>query len=147
MAMKFVSEVAQMSPAAGVGTILRPTPEGKTWGKCAVCSQAKRFAMPPFSEPTKVNAGFTLIELLVVIAIVGILAGLLLPVLSASRRKAQAAECTSNLKQIGQAVYMYCQDNEDHLPFAWYDNPNPRINNFYSLLKPVMIAANFDGYG
>lgn len=93
------------------------------------------------------GAGFTLIELLVVISIIAILAALLLPALSASRRKAQALECLSNLRQIGQVTFLYCQDNDDHLPFAWYDEPNPEINSFYSLLTPILLRADFDGYG
>jgi prepilin-type N-terminal cleavage/methylation domain-containing protein/prepilin-type processing-associated H-X9-DG protein len=92
------------------------------------------------------GTGFTLIELLVVIAIISILAAMLLPVLSSSRRKAQRIECVNHLRQIGVATVMYCQDNEDRLPFAWYNETNPEINNFYSLLTPIIIAAEFDGY-
>jgi prepilin-type N-terminal cleavage/methylation domain-containing protein/prepilin-type processing-associated H-X9-DG protein len=53
---------------------------------------------------------FTLIELLVVIAIIAILAALLLPALSAAKRKAQEAACKNNLKQMSLAAFMYGND-------------------------------------
>ena len=59
---------------------------------------------------------FTLIELLIVVAIIAILAGMLLPALNKARAKATSIACSSNLRQITQAMMRYALDNNEYIP-------------------------------
>jgi prepilin-type N-terminal cleavage/methylation domain-containing protein/prepilin-type processing-associated H-X9-DG protein len=109
--------------------------------------QMKRGRFPQCVDMKKLNrpGGFTLVELLVVITIIGLLASLLLPALSAARRKAQAAQCVNKLRQMYQATFLYSENQNDALPFAWYNDPAPTINSFYALLMPLLYNTGFDG--
>ncbi|MGD0139070.1 MAG: type II secretion system protein [Tepidisphaeraceae bacterium] len=62
--------------------------------------------------------GFSLLELLVVIGIIAVLLGLLLPALTRSRRAANGVVCASNLRQLGNALQMYANDNNGWYPRA-----------------------------
>lgn len=66
------------------------------------------------------RCAFTLIELLVVIAVIAILAALLIPVLAKAKESGLRASCKSNLRQIGMALQMYAQDNNNLLPDLRY---------------------------
>lgn len=59
---------------------------------------------------------FTLLELLVVVAVIAILAAMLLPALSKARGMANQIACSANLKQIGTAVMVYADGNDQLFP-------------------------------
>src|SRR5579862_2098139 len=81
---------------------------------------------------------FTLIELLVVVAIISILAAILFPVFATAREKARQTQCTSNLRQIGLAIYQYLQDYDETYPC---DTSDPNLwqgRHFRWLIMPYL---------
>jgi len=76
------------------------------------------------------KAGFTLVELLVVIGIIALLISVLLPALNQAKQQANSLWCKSNLRQIGQAFFMYSMYNNGRLPlYYWNGDGDPTTPN------------------
>lgn len=69
----------------------------------------------------KKSRAFTLIELLVVVAIIALLISILLPSLSRARELSKRTVCSANLRGIGQAMYIYAQDDPQIFPAVFQD--------------------------
>lgn len=67
--------------------------------------------------------GFTLIELLVVIAVIAILAAILFPVFTKVQENAKTSSCLSNMRQIGNAMQIYMDSNNDTFPLDSHWSP------------------------
>lgn len=75
----------------------------------------------PVRPSPRLARGFTLIELLVMLGIVLVLAGIFVPLLSASREESNRAMCANNLMQIWEALSAYANSNGKNLPRVVYD--------------------------
>ena len=67
---------------------------------------------------TRVCSGFTLVETLAVLASISVLLAITVPAVSSVRASSRAAQCQSNLRQLGVAATCYALQNRDRFPAA-----------------------------
>lgn len=79
---------------------------------------------------------FSLVELLVVIGVIGILLALLFPTLALSWAYARRVNCQSNLRQVGQALIMYANENHGWIIPVDNDPTNEGGVRGYGILLP-----------
>ena len=95
------------------------------------------------------RSAFTLLELMITIFVIGILAALLLPTLARSKASARDTTCLNNLHQIGIAVQVYVDENENRLPIM-FDSPiageagitNALLPSAGTVLLPYLTTSN-----
>jgi type II secretory pathway pseudopilin PulG len=82
----------------------------------------------------RTRSGFTVFELLLVLAVLGVMLGLLLPLVQQMRLMAARTQSQNNMKQIGLAVHNYANTFNNKLP------PNFDANRFsaHAVLLPYL---------
>lgn len=82
--------------------------------------------MPPLHSSRRIaSRAFTLIELISAITIALLLASLVTPSISYLRNRAQSVACANNLRQIGVAMSLKVQDNNNTFPKVETDPSHP----------------------
>ncbi len=92
-----------------------------------------------------IRVGFTIVELLVVISIITILIAMLQPSLAQSKKRARAAMCLSNQRQLMSAWHAYANDYNGKMVESWQGNGGFQTGNgkhWYVALKPYYNDKN-----
>jgi len=88
--------------------------------------------------------GFTLVELLVVVAVISILGAIILPALKNSRTAAKVVKAKAELKNIGEALFIYYQDWKAYPPAHTYcEIGTPKKTFDWAELPPELTETGY----
>lgn len=101
-------------------------------------------------RPASSRRGMTLLELLIALAIILLLGSLVYPALGQAKARARQAACTSNLRQVGQAVQLYVADYNQLPAYMWQlagtalSSPEVLVCPSDALLQPYGYGEAFE---
>lgn len=97
--------------------------------------------------------GFSLVEMLTVIAIIGIVAAMLLTVLSRAETRAKRVSCINNLREMGIAFHEFSDDHDSKYPMQvpiseggsqeYLEQAETLTGNFYFAYRFFQTLSNF----
>lgn len=94
------------------------------------------------------ESGMTLVELAIITLVFVFLASIMIPIFEKARTKASDPTCISNLKQLGLATMMYCDENKGAFPRAdtWSQDIYPYVKNYRVLCCPSAEEQSLPSY-
>lgn len=134
--------LVQKFQSAHMGHLVGLIRNGMLIGLCVFALRHARRSVrckltPVRKIPDARAAGFSLVELLVVLAIISGALAWLLPAVANMRGAAERTVCASNMRQIGQALFMYSNDNSGWIPrgtAGW----TPQFGKWALLIQPYL---------
>jgi type II secretory pathway pseudopilin PulG len=92
---------------------------------------------------TSRRRGYTFIDLIIVLVIVLLLCGMLAPAMHSARSASDIVKCGSNLRQIGQAMMLYANENKGEFPRTRWDfsKPQPTHYSNWATADPFSISG------
>jgi prepilin-type N-terminal cleavage/methylation domain-containing protein/prepilin-type processing-associated H-X9-DG protein len=106
---KSIAGAIALASEPGPGNVRQSIGNCRWHQECLICKQFGEFEMVGVLYK-HAQRGFTLVELLVVIAMIGILAGLLVPVISKAKGQARLTQCFNSQRQLLLTWHLYSDD-------------------------------------
>src|SRR5258706_9177188 len=87
--------------------------------------------------------GYTFFDLIIVLVVILLLGAMLIPAMHAARDTTTRTRCGSNLRQIGQALMLYANDNNGAYPRTRWDADKPQPTHYtnWAAADPFSISG------